>query len=1104
MPQAQDIRTFGKGMNKDVDPRLLQAGEYIHAENVMNSNYIDSSNGIITNYKGVFDHEVGVGSSIVVGLFKDDQNNCLYYFIAGVAESDRISKFDLETNNVTTIVSNSFLNLDVSREIKSCVVIEGIILWTDGYGEIGMYDTNISYGTIQSNMLTLAQVKPLTKPDIASKSVPNYKANNITGKFFQFKYRFVFKNKMRSAFSPISDVSFSSDDYYSPAQLSGIENPKNSVDVTMSGANSNNLVAEIEVAARSGNNGDFFLVAKIDADATFLSGGDQTYSFFNQGLYEPIALQESNQLFDDVPRTAGTLSVANNRVVPGNVKNGYDDVDVDYDIEVVYQDTASPESRYEQTDRLTDTGSAAAFISFMSTEFGYTTPIPGDKVWAIGLYVDGTQGINHYGDVTYIVQDNDTVTDIYNYLFSSDRKFWNQAIGVEMDGLLDVDISNIPPDTIATRNEAFGIGLEQGAHSKTFKSGAWYSVGLQYEDEYGRTNGVQLKDDPKVYIKTLGERGLTAGDYSEAGAAQIKVTINNADPSWAEKVKVVYSRASVYDQSLQLATRGALAEAGSQVNVSIDIGSIVEWNDEKGGNIAYQWEKGDRIRILTGNNNAPYGVGESILNDWSQSLIEAEIVNADSSGGTTTSGYAIVIPKLDGLSQAETVTLLSTGAIIEIFRPSKELESAQAIYTESDNVSSGVVTITGDAYFKSREDYPYGTGSDTQNIAFEGYDISDFIESEHYDKGRPTAVINQQEAQRFATLFYSEAFIPNTEVNQLNRFYPDVNFEEYNKTFGNIIHLHNEGDHLLMLQEDKVSKVYIDRALTYDAAGGATVLNTQQKVLSEAVPYSGVYGIHDHKSFQAIGNRRYWLDAARGVAVRLSNNGIEEVSRYGMRGWFSEECKGLLDLGDKNVHGVFDVQNDSYIISFDDQDDVLHFDEKNNAWVTFITFFKPRYSVYINNRTFFIDSNGSGQDSLFEMNVSGIEKNSKTDDSGVIGSASESIIQFPSNTEPAMLKNYLGIHINGSHPLDVGITTEAIGGGSDQDSSLDSTIDFRQREQEWHASFLRDSNTPNVSNPLLEGDTIKGFHAIIELSLPALVAEEEMKLRYANIVVSKG
>jgi hypothetical protein len=1086
MPQLNDIKMFNKGMNKDVDPRFLGDGEYIDALNVINSNYLDGASNAVTNFPSI--QRLSTLGYTILGLFKDEHEDKLYIF-ASNGTTGAIYSYTVQTDALATVLSTTALPWTTSTIIKAANITENIIVWTDGDNEIGMYDQNVSYGTITSDMLTLAQVTPLTKPSLTLLSDTNYKSNNITGKFFQFKYRFVFKNKMRSTFSPISNVAYSSDDYFSPTYMSGRDGLVNAIDIIMSGANSNGLVDQIEIAARSGNNGDFFLVKTVDADGTFLGGSTQTYRFYNEGLYNPIDIQESNQLFNDVPKLAQTLEFASNRVIVGDCTNGYDDIDVDYDIDVIYRDGVAPETQRVDTDTITPANTrygfnnASEFSTFMTAQFK-SAPTPGDQVTCAGKSVTGggvpTDYINPFGAASVHAEFGDTWSTVWTKLTAIE--FYVAAIGEYMS-LHDISTNNIPPDTQPTGNDAFIITLTEGAHSKTFKTGAWYLIGLQYEDKYGRTNGVQVQDDNKVYIQTIGERGLTPNDYTNAGHAEIQVTINNAMPSWAETVKVVYSRASVYDQSFQVATRGAHVST----HVWIDIGSIEEWNDVKGGNLAYQWEKGDRIRVLT-EHHATYP-----LTNWATQLWEAEIVADDSTGGLVTGGYAIAIPAFDGLTPTETASMLTT-SIIEVFRPSKQLEASEAIYTEASYLEGSSDVITGDAYLKSRDDWPYGLGvygTNLANIAFEGYDISDFIESEHYDKGRATAVINQDETRRRATLMYSEVIIPNTDINNLNRFFPDVNYEEYNKSFGNIIHLHNEGDHLLMLQEDKVSKVYVDRSLMYDGSGNATVLNTQDRVLSEAVPYAGVYGIQDHRSFQSIGNRRYWVDMARGVVIRLSTNGIEEISRYGMRGWFSDMCRTRLEAGETVSYGAYDIQNDLYMLYFGTGNTVV-FDEKNNAWVTFTDIIVPAFSTYLNNRSFIIYTNY-----LWEMNYSGSRNLQRV--TGV-ETAKTSTIKFSSNMEPVTLKNYLGIKLDSTYAMSVAIETDAINGGTNQQSSL-VVGDFTQREQEWHASFLRDANTPNVTYPLISGDTMKGKHAEIELSLQT---DEDLLIRTVQVLVSKG
>ena len=53
MGQAVEVKTFAKGMNKDVDPRFLPNGEYIDAENIMLSNYRDGRAGGLTSLPGI-------------------------------------------------------------------------------------------------------------------------------------------------------------------------------------------------------------------------------------------------------------------------------------------------------------------------------------------------------------------------------------------------------------------------------------------------------------------------------------------------------------------------------------------------------------------------------------------------------------------------------------------------------------------------------------------------------------------------------------------------------------------------------------------------------------------------------------------------------------------------------------------------------------------------------------------------------------------------------------------------------------------------------------------------------------------------------------------
>ena len=67
-------------------------------------------------------------------------------------------------------------------------------------------------------------------------------------------------------------------------------------------------------------------------------------------------------------------------------------------------------------------------------------------------------------------------------------------------------------------------------------------------------------------------------------------------------------------------------------------------------------------------------------------------------------------------------------------------------------------------------------------------------------------------------------------------------------------------------------------------------------VIGQITPYSGEYGIsRNPESFAHFGFRRYFADKDRNAVLRLSRDGITEISQYGMRDFFRDELAKLLD-----------------------------------------------------------------------------------------------------------------------------------------------------------------------------------------------------------------
>ena len=149
---------------------------------------------------------------------------------------------------------------------------------------------------------------------------------------------------------------------------------------------------------------------------------------------------------------------------------------------------------------------------------------------------------------------------------------------------------------------------------------------------------------------------------------------------------------------------------------------------------------------------------------------------------------------------------------------------------------------------------------------------------------------------RSNALVYSGIFNSKTNINRTNVFSVG---EDITKSVdphnGSIQLIYAMDNNLTIFQENKVSQALIDKDAIYSAEG--TPINTVSNVvIGQITPYSGEYGIsRNPESFAHFGFRRYFADKDRNAVLRLSRDGITEISQYGMRDFFRDELAKLLD-----------------------------------------------------------------------------------------------------------------------------------------------------------------------------------------------------------------
>ena len=266
-------------------------------------------------------------------------------------------------------------------------------------------------------------------------------------------------------------------------------------------------------------------------------------------------------------------------------------------------------------------------------------------------------------------------------------------------------------------------------------------------------------------------------------------------------------------------------------------------------------------------------------------------------------------------------------------------------------------------------------------------------------------------------LIYSGIFNSRTGVNNTNQFPVG---EEITRSLdpsnGSIQKLHAENTNLTILQENKVSRALIDKDAIYSAEGGALTTSGAQ-VIGQIVPYAGEYGISkDPGSFAVYGYRKYFTDKNRNAVLRLSSDGITEISAYGMKDFFRDKFDEI-DLNTANVGNIvggFDVHTKTYVVSLqnsvNDDYDTLAFDESSKGWVSRYSY-KPDNIFSLKNNfysTFSGGAAGSNNNGLWK-HYFGNEYNK------LYGQPVASSITTVFNPKVSLSKNFLTIGYEGSN-----------------------------------------------------------------------------------------
>ena len=231
--------------------------------------------------------------------------------------------------------------------------------------------------------------------------------------------------------------------------------------------------------------------------------------------------------------------------------------------------------------------------------------------------------------------------------------------------------------------------------------------------------------------------------------------------------------------------------------------------------------------------------------------------------------------------------------------------------TDQSNYSTSPLVVKLNNPGTRNTDYnawAFGTGLESYRI------LDDWNEATlEYSMRVNSFVDDYKERHSYNAICYSGIYGENTGVDRLNEFNLSLaNFKYLDMDFGSIQRLHARDNDLLVLQQDKISRLLYGKNLLFDAVGGGQVASIPE-VLGNQISYPYEYGISNNpESFASWGNELFFTDARRGAVIRIEGDSLEVISRYGMNDYFRDLMR---DSPNTQKLGGYDPHLKMYVLS---------------------------------------------------------------------------------------------------------------------------------------------------------------------------------------------
>lgn len=907
-------------------------------------------------------YELPEGVNKTLHALEDRQGDRIIYFLYNSLGSHRIVLYNPAAFTAETILEWNGLDFQETDHIESAIIDNTLIFLIKGRGEIKQLDITkkAEYDAVKAAdplFINLIKRMPVMPLELVGREPNGAGVSQISEVAVQATYQYVYADNQVSRWSPFSDISL-----VPYVNASGLRRIKFLLPVT---PEIPAFVTKIKFGARLNNSGDIY-VFEIREAADF---ANPVY-FYNNNFIEIIPAADAIALFDAVPPSAQTLTIARNRVEIAGYPEGYDafnSLNVAFTRNFVDQDNIEYGERFFKTNSAYRLGFEAK--DFAGRTFGVITKPEWVFAtnWEIGF--DGEIFLN-------------------NRFLKEESGFWSgflKTVTAEITGTVPDWVHSLQPCISKSQSHDFFI---QGFGYILQDAGFW-------DDARIYSQLPQIGKHTYVVIKSLTARkvGYT---FEEGDYLNIHTKDGDLGIFTAHSIPILGQKGQWLEIPTDAFTQYGLIANGYDSEL-INNNEFDDPNDDgyysAGEPLA---ANPDTDTTIFHNGNYQYGVVFEIFRPAKNQTEYYEV------------GKPILV---SSPTISESITLKGDVTLIQNFERNDWEYTQGVLYKDDASQRQNwlVADLATPGLLGSTVWFPYLE-------AMSPWDKVYSIWSR--ELGKPTAVVpDAKQVYKKSFIRFSNKYVSGTKLNGLNTF-EALNEKELPVENGAINKLtiasnaQAEGTVLLAIQQNETESVYLGEMQWRDTQGNTTTAISDQ-VLGSNNTLRGGFGTINPESVVADGNGSvYWWDATKGEVVRYAANGLTPLAlTYRMQAFFRELSRKQLPLKEHiKVFGGFDPVSREYIMHFaqyGQPEDANYFAPVTIAFSEKMQGFTSRYDYHPeyfakSNTLFFTFKNGK-----IWQHEAGAATNV------FYGQFYPSQIRFISNQEPHLVKIWNAIAIEG-------------------------------------------------------------------------------------------